>query len=312
MAVFTVYTDVVDFLANAASNQETASLVGGNATLQVGVSAGAQSLNVGTAQAFPTSPTTFQAWILDGPNSEAIYGCTYSGSILTIPAPGTAYPHAAGVSISSAGTAGCLASAIRDASALMETICQQGRDAGDRSLWQKSRVETLSGPNASRAHFDRDSSLVLRPYHFPVASVASVQVQVLAQTAVGIDTTYLVLPDGARTVIIPVASALGTPPPSIAGQLWTAFPRHRNFWVTLTYTGGAVAGTTLDAVPSDLRRACFFLTQDILANRRNPGGWAMYRVGDVTIEARLRGDTEGKSLLYKAAAELLEPYTRTI
>jgi hypothetical protein len=309
MATFTVYTDVPDVLTNAALSVETASLIGGNATLTSACAAGATSLSVGSGQAFATSGT-FTAWILDGPNSESIAGCTYSGSSITVPSPGTTYAHAEGVSVSSAGTQGALASFIRDASAAVETYCRQGPDGGNRSLWQQSWTETISGPYSSRAVIDRDGGISLKPYHFPVTAVSSLTVQYGAQSPVTIDRTYLVLPDAAQIVTVPAAQIIGAIIPGSVGWYGSYLPRNVSFWATLTYTGGPVAGTTLDSVPSDIRRATLYLVLDRLSLRINPTGAANLRRGDMSLEARLRGDTSGKSILRIDAEEMLYPYRR--
>lgn len=307
MATFSVYTDVEDVLSNATMQVETASIVGGRTTLATSCLAGATSL---AAVSGTTFSGTFTLWILDGPNSESIPGCTVSTNTITVPAPGTAYAHAAGVSLSSAGVAGCLASIIRAASADVDTFCQQGPDGGsDRTLWQKSRTETLRGPSSQRLALDRDGTLLLHPYRFPIASVASVTLQVGAQTASTIDLTYLILADNEQLVRIPSAQVVGTPPPSANWTLYQ-FPRNVGMYAVLTYIGGPIVGTTLDGVPSDIREATFYFVMDRLGFRQNPSGAASVTRGDFTLEARLRGDTSGKSILRMNAEDKLMPYQR--
>ena len=83
--------------------------------------------------------------------------------------------HAPGVSASQAGAGGSLAEVILRASAWIENYCQQGTTA-DHSLFALSRTEKWGMPGR-RALLDVDGTLVMRPGHFPVQSVASLAVQ---------------------------------------------------------------------------------------------------------------------------------------
>lgn len=309
MATFTCYADVPDVLTNGTINVETASLVTGNGTLSGGgCLAGATTINLNAGSAFATSGT-FTAWFTDGPQSESVAGASYAGNVVTLPAPGTVYAHAGGVSVSSAGTQGCLASVIARASATLENVCKQGPDGGgDRTLYRKARTDVLSGPNAFRAAFDEVGTLILRPYHFPITAVSAVTVQMGAGQALTLDTTFLTLPDNARRLEIPLAQITGSPPATVS-WLGYRFPRDVAFYATLAYTAGPIAGTTLDGVPSDIREALYLLVTDTLARRENPIGAAMYKLGDRMFEARLRGDTSGKSLLRLQAEDMLRPYS---
>lgn len=306
MPLFSTYSDLPDFLANSSPSQDTASLVGGNTTLSVGCAQGATSLTVGSVANFASSGS-FPAFILDGASSEVVTA-SVSGASLSVPA-GTLAAHGAGASVSSAGTAGCLADLIATASAMVETKCKQGAAGLDRSLWQQSRVEKLSGPTL-RAAFDVDHSLVLRPFHFPVASVTSISVQMGAAISANLDTTYLFIPDGAKTLVIPWAQVLGTPPLGVSWIGGGPFPRNYGFVATLTYTAGPCPGTTLSSVPYPIKEATRLLVLDRLGFRRNPLGAASVRQGDVQQEMRLRGDTTGRSLLEIRADELLDPYVQ--
>jgi len=75
-------------------------------------------------------------------------------------------------------------------------------------------------------------------------------------------------------------------------------------WVTLTYTGGFLAG----AVPADVEHACMLVTTEMLAQRRNPSGAAIVRQGKYEAQVRLRGDITGDSILLLQAKHALEPY----
>ena len=98
------YIDVPTFL-RAPANQETASLLGMNTTLGSSQPAGTTNLQVASS----TNWSAGLAWILDGPTSEVV---TITGSAdgthVTLAAPGTAFAHGAGVSISQAGSKGSL------------------------------------------------------------------------------------------------------------------------------------------------------------------------------------------------------------
>lgn len=306
MPLFSSYIDLPDFLANGLPNSETASLVGGNAVLSVGASLGATSLTPSTTTGFPPSAAgSFVGWILDGANSESVV-CSVSGSTLSVPA-GTLAAHAAGVSISSAGTAGCLASLIVTSSALIEHTCKQGPDGGDKSLWLQQRVEKLSGPSL-RTAFDVDGNLVVRPYHWPITNAASCLVQMGPQTSATIDLTYAYIPGDARVITIPWAQTI-TVQPGVTSWLIAPYPRWYQFVATITYTGGPCSGTTLATVPQPLKEACYLLVMDRLGFRVNPVGAANVSLGDQRYEMRLRGDTSGKSLLRMQAEAYLALYT---
>jgi hypothetical protein len=140
-----------------------------------------------------------------------------------------------------------------------------------------------------------------------VASVASLTVQMGAQSADTIDLTYLWNPTDGRTVRIPWAQRAGTPP-NLSVFPFIPYPRNLGFLATLTYVGGPCAGTTLDSVPFPIREATYLIVMDRLGFRKNPTGAAMVRLGDSMLETRLRGDTSGKSILRLQAEDYLGPY----
>jgi hypothetical protein len=305
-ALFSVYTDVPDLLANLSIPAvEVASLVGLNTTLSVGVSLGATALSVGSVSGAPTSGT-FTAYILDASGASERVSASVSGSALSVPA-GTLAAHSAGVSVSSAGVGGCLADVIQRASAKLEAICKQGPEGGSKSLWQASRTETLSGPNQYRAAIDHNQVFTIKPYRFPIISVSGVSLQIGAQASSALDTSFLVIPDGARTLSLPAPNLLTSSAQTVLTQRW---PRNVPFWITLTYVGGPCAGPTLDTVPSDIREALYLLVLDYLGFRVNQYGMTMVRRGDVsyTHAAHTRGDAGAEGLFTSQAKSLLEPY----
>ncbi len=308
MATFSAYTDVPGILNDGTLNVELASLFTGNGTLSgTGCLAGATSINLNAGSNFATT-STFTAWFLDGANSESKPGCSYSANVLSVPSPGVSFAHGGGVSVSSAGTQGSLASIIARASSWVDDICRQGPDGGaERTLWRMSRIEVIAGPNSFRASFDPLGTLLVRPYHFPITAVSSVQIQMGAQNTLAVDTTFLVLPDNARTLQIPLAQITGSAPSTVT-WLGFRFPRDVPFYCTLAYTGGPIPVLTVDSVPMEIREATYLLVQDLLGRRQNTLGAAMVRRGDVSYEMYLRGETSAKSGLRKRAEEILTPF----
>jgi hypothetical protein len=395
MAIFPVYCDVPDFLNNAAAAIELGSLIGGNAVLHTAYPAGSPSLQVDAASS-PYATTTFgagQAWILDGLQSEVVTVLSETGTTLTL-AGGTQVAHSAGVSISSAGTAGCLATAILDACRKAETFCRQGpagvtgltggnataliagpysvgatsftvqsgagltagsarildganselvtisgvsgttvtlaspglafahsagatitmAPTGDRTLYALPRSETYRLATMT-AHIDSDQTLVVSPYHFPVASVTSALLQLGTWTGNAVDLSNMVLPDDGRMLMVPFVSWSNSNPLN----QWLPNPalRDPNLWLKLSYTAGptplAFGGTPqLLLVPDDIKRAVYWYTMSVLAFRQNPLGAASVRMGDVQHQFELRGGNQKQqsSLLIKEAEGLLAPYRR--
>lgn len=296
------YVDVPTYL-RAATNQETASLLGLNTT-------------VGGASATPTGSTTLPVasstgwaagplWLLDGPYSEVVQvTAAPDGTHLTLAAPGTQFAHAPGVSASQAGASGALADLLLRASGWIEGYCQQGASAGDRSLYAVSRSERWGMPSA-RAWLDRDGVLALHPGHFPIQSVTALAVELGQSNTLSFDVSQIELPSGGRLIEIPYLLLSGTPTPGQQLVLETyGLSRARRQWVTVTYTGGVTPG----AVPYALQQACVWVTSDLLAQRRNPAGAAIVRQGKFELQARLRGDATDDSILLSHAKEALEPY----
>lgn len=294
------YVDVPGYLRSAA-NQETASLVGLNTTT-TGASqpAGTTTLAVASASGWAAGP----CWLLDGPWGEVVQ---VSGSPdathLTLAAPGTAFAHAAGVSVSQAGSAGALAELILRASAWIEGYCQQGTLGGDRGLYAFSRTERWGMPS-TRAHIDRDQVIVVRPGHFPIQSVSALSIELGQGQTLSFDVTQLELPTAGRLVELPYLLG-ASPTPSQQLLLESrGLSRSRRQWAVLTYVGGFTPG----AVPYDVQQACAWVVSDLLSQRQNPTGAAELRLGKKAIVARQRGDLTGDSVLILRARAALEPY----
>lgn len=304
MSTFAVYTDPEAFLTYANYAAETSSLIGGRATLSSATAAGVTSLPVSDITNFASGQ---QAWVLDGLNSEHVL-ITGTPSGTTLPVAATASAHTSGASVSSAGTAGCLAAVLHSACRMADRYCQQ-RAPGqtDAVLYALSRTETYSMATL-RAHVSREYQLEVWPYHFPVQSITSAALQLDTVTGNALDLTALVLPEGARTPAVPQTSFLGNSIQRIlAPAPWLRDP---NIWLTLTYTGGPIIGTTIPDVPWEIQQAVWWYAMHILGYRVNPTGAANVHIGDTSREFRMRGETGAKarSLLEMNAEDLLTPY----
>lgn len=295
------YIDVPAY-QRAPHGQEIASLLGLNTTLggSATQAAGTTSLQVVSSTGWASA----LAWILDGPYSEVV---TITGSAdgthVTLAAPGTAFAHAAGVSISQAGASGALAEVILRASAWIENYCQQGASGGDRSLFAIQRTERWAMPTM-RAHIDRDNTLVVMPGHFPVQSLTSISVELGQGQSLALDATQLELQTTGRLVEIPYMLLGG---PTVGQQLLLesrGLSRSQRQWATLTYTGGVSYG----AVPYDVQMAAVWVVSDMLSLRVNPTGAAEVNIGKVRRVHRQRGDAVGDSILLLRAHDALEPY----
>ncbi|HEX9108450.1 MAG TPA: hypothetical protein VF832_14500 [Longimicrobiales bacterium] len=295
---FASYLDVPAYLRSAA-NLETASLLGLNTqTSGATQAAGTTALVVASATGWAAGPV----WLLDGPSSEvAQVTGSADGTHLTLAAPGTAFAHAAGVSVSQAGTAGALAELIARASGWIEGYCRQGVP-GDRGLFAASRTERWGMPS-TRAHLDRDQVLVVRPGHFPLLSVSALSIELGQGQSLAFDVSQVELPSAARLVELPyLLNAALSPGQQVLGT--RGLSRARRQWAVITYTGGLAVG----AVPYDVQQACAWLVSDLLGQRQNPAGAAEVRLGKKTLVARLRGDVSGDSVLRLQAKAALEIY----
>jgi len=295
------YIDIAGY-QQAPHGQETATLLGLNTTTGGGATqaAGTTSLVVASSASWAAGA----CWILDGPISEVV---TVTGSAdgthLTLAAPGTVFAHAAGVSVSQAGTAGSLAATILRASAAMENYCQQGSAGGDRSLFALARSERWAMPS-QRAYLDRDAVLAIMPGHFPVQSVTSIAIELGQGQSLTLDATQIELPDMARVVELPylVQGAV-----SVGMQMFLALQgisRSRRQWATITYTGGISSAP----VPYDLQQAAVWIVSDFLSQRQNPTGAADISLGKRRLVQRQRGDLVGDSILLLRAHDALQPY----
>lgn len=276
----------------APTGQETASLIGNLLRLSNATSAGATSLPVSAltvALAVGDVVTIF-----DGSNSEVVVvtasAQTGASSVAT---EATAYAHTAGTVICSDGVLGSLSQSIEVASDTLESICQQ-------SLLQQSYTETYT-LRTMDATVTSDNILSIRPKHFPVSAVSSLEVFVQNGTAVSMDATQAVIDARARLVTLPSARTNG-----IGTALNTSIGQQTPGYVTMGYT----AGFAYAQLPMSIKQAAIWLTSDALSDRLNPTGAADLQTGQRHASTYLRGDLSGQSALYKRAVERLMPYTR--
>src|SRR5487761_2225905 len=292
------YLDIGDYL-RAATDQETASLLGLNTSLAASVAAGALTLPVASSAGWVAGPV----WLLDGPWAEMaqVTGAP-DGATLTLAAPGVALAHAAGVSVSQAGSAGALAETILRASAWIEGYCRQGTP-GDRSLFALPRVERwgLPGP---RAWLEPEGTLALRPGRFPIQAVTALSVEAAPGAALALDVTRIELSGDGRLIEVPATALAGVSAGGVALGL-ARLARGGRGWLSLSYSGGPA---TPGATPYDLRQACVWVVSDLLGQRRNPGGAAAVRMGGFELQARPRTDPSGDSILLIQAKAALQPY----
>ncbi|HEX9038530.1 MAG TPA: hypothetical protein VF808_16220 [Ktedonobacterales bacterium] len=223
------YLDVGEYL-RAATNQETAALLGLNTPLTAGVIAGATSLPVTASAGWATG----SLWLLDGPYSEVVQVASApDGVTLTLAAPGVTLAHSAGVSASQAGTSGALAEIILRASAWAENYCRQGAP-GSRSLFALPPVERWGLPGA-HAWREPDGGLTVRPAHFPIQTVTSLTVETSPGASAALDLTQLELTASGALIEAPAAALAATVAPASSARAW----------VTLGYTGVMAQGPSL-------------------------------------------------------------------
>jgi len=291
--VISAYIDVPTYL-RAPTGQESASLLGLNTTVGGGssVPAGTLSLPVVSSAGWAAGPL----WLLDGPSSEMVQVTGAADAThLTLAAPGTAMAHTPGVSTSQAGAGGSLAEVILRASAWIENYCQQGTSA-DHSLFALSRTEKWGMPGR-RALLDVDGTLVMRPGHFPVQSVASLAVQLPSGATQNLDLSLAQITGVGRLIEAPLVFTGAAP----FAALPTALTRAGRQWVIVTYMGGFAAGV----VPYDVQQACVWMVSELLSARRNPSGAATVKQGTNELVARPWRDTTGDSILLVQAKAAL-------
>ncbi len=298
------YIDVPGFL-RAPSGQETASLLGLNTTTGGGATqpAGTTSLPVAASAGWAAG----LAWVLDGPFSEVVSVTgSADGTHLTLAAPGTAFAHAPGVSVSQAGSAGALAEVLLRASAFIDGYCRQGASGSDRCLFAVARTERWAMPSV-RAHIDRDQVIVVAPGHFPVQSVASLAIEFGQGQSLALDVSQVEEQAPGRLVEVPYLLLGG---PTVGQQLLletVSLSRSRRQWAVLTYTGG-IPYSGYASVPWDVQQAAVWVASDLLSQRYNPTGAAELTIGKIQRIQRQRGDATGDSILIMRARDVLEPY----
>jgi hypothetical protein len=307
------YLDVPGFLASQPA-LPLSDVLTGNSVLAAAVLAGATALTVQSAVGYGGGvgfQAGFPVYILDGPNTEVVQVLSVSGVTLTLGAnetntgtTGCAFPHAAGVSVSSGGPLGALGDTLLAASSWAEEFCQQGSPT-DRGFFSTSRTEKLPMPS-TRAYVDRDFGLVLRPHWYPVTAVTAISIEFSPGTGTTFDPTQAEFDTSGLYVKVPQLTPVSGGYPTLGG--FTFYNRGATMWASLTYT----AGFAQQAVPWNFRRAVSFAAREYLAYAQNPTGAAEVRQGDVMIMARMRGsagkESSADSVFMTQAKTLLQPY----
>lgn len=296
------YVDVPFFVA-AGIGGPVKQFLGGNATINAPVLAGAQTIPVTQTKGFLPGQAVY---VLDGPNSEVAYATAAPATDDTHLAisSGLLAGHGVGVSVSGGTPRGALGQMLLNASALAEAICLQG-NLIDRGLFALARTETIQMPT-TRAYLDDQLGLRAWPRWFPVTAVSAATLVLGLGDTQQLDATQAFVDSTQRHVVFPIVLPLGSQSvPWLAGP-----PLQRGDYalLQLTYTAGFAAG----AVPSDFALACAWIAQELLMHHENPTGAADIQQGDVRLTQRLRGsggkESQSDSLFLAQARRLLEPW----
>jgi len=294
--VVAAYCTPVD-VARYPSGLDTDDLIGNVLYLSGNISAGATSLSVQapglTVQLNPNDAL----WIFDGPNTETLSVAAQAvAGATSLSVSACQYAHTSGVLLISDGTDGSLAQECVDAADTLENvICFQSR-------WQATYTETLPVPSMQAA-VSQDLQLLIRPQHFPVASIASVQI-----SRYGIPTSYnisqAIIENGGKTVKVPALVPVGDGNSQVLNVpiVPTAHSSNITGDLIVTYT----AGYAQNALPGRIRTAAIFLVCDLLAAQQNPGGVQEQSVGKRHFKVGTNMDSSGDTRWKKQAVGLLK------
>lgn len=290
------YCTPVD-VAKYPSGLDTDDLIGNTLSLSGNISAGATSLTVQAPGLTVQVNANDALWLFDGPNTEklsvtvqAVVGAT------SISVSACQYGHSSGVLLISDGTDGSLAQECVDAADTLENvICFQSR-------WQATYTETLPVPSLQAA-VSQDLQLIIRPQHFPVASIASVQISRYG-IATNYDVSQAIIENGGKTVKVPALVPVGDGNSQALNVPVAPTAHSSNITgdLTLTYT----AGYAQNALPGRIRLASIFLACDLLAAQQNPGGFQEQSVGKRHFKVGTNMDSSGDSRWKKQAIALLK------
>lgn len=282
---------------------EAQSLVGNSARFTTAQMAAATSLSVPASglNSVTVQLNLFdQIVIFDGSTTEVMQVGAAGAAIGAISIPLLSpllYTHAVGVAWCSDGVSGSLADQIINASAWIETTCNQSL------LLTTYTNEQLVMPTM-RAAIDNQGELVFRPRHWPIQSIATLAIAMTNQSSTAYDVTQVQVDSDKQMCTVPnllATATQGQTPYPILARL----SRQQKAQLTISYQ----AGYAYSALPGDLKEAAVLATSDLVAKRYNPIGAPDVSDGSSHISASLRGDFTGESLLIKRTMKILVKYT---
>ena len=299
-----VYLDQFDFIRGT-HGLEFQSLIGNSARFTSSQSVGANALTVpATGLKRITVQLNYfdRITIFDGSSTEVVQvgsaGAAVGATSIPLLAP-TQFLHGIGVGWCSDGIAGSLADQIVDASAWMETQCNQPLL---QTTWSN---EQMLMPTM-RASIDNQGAVHFRPRHWPIQSISGYSIATTPVVSTSYDPTQVWVDSDKQVCIDANPTPLGT-----QGQTQSTYPiqprlnREQKAQLTLSY----VSGYAYSALPGDLKEAAVLVVSDLVAKRHNPVGAPEIKDGTTDISAVLRGDLSGESLLVKRAMKTLIKYS---
>jgi len=299
------YLDQLDFI-RATSGLEYQSLIGNSTRFTSTQAAAATALSV---PASGTGSVTVQLnyfdriTIFDGSNTEVVQvgsagAAVGATSIPLLSGTSLAFSHAVGVAWCSDGTIGSLADQIVDASAWVETFCNQ-------ALLLTTYTNELLAMPTMRASINNRGGLHFRPRHWPIQSLSALSVETQPGVSIAYDPTQVFIDSDKQICSMPYMQPLVVQGPSQTPYpTFPVYDRRTEAQLTLTYQAGYAYST----LPGDIKEAGVLVVSDFLAKRHNPVGAAQINSGGTQIVTVLRGDTTGESMLIKRAMKILIKY----
>jgi len=280
------------------SGLESASLLGNSFRLSGAHTLGATSLTITPATTVDLAQYD-QITIFDGPNSEVVMVAADTpmpATSLTL-VSGLTFAHAGATPCCTDGPLGSLADQIINASAWLETICQQ-------SLFQATYTnETLRMPGM-RASIDQQCQLNFRPRHFPITAENGITLITNNSATNTYDATQCIIAADHQIVSVPWLVTTGNNNTNANMWLYPAPSREQQMWLQITYT----AGYTPAQLPADVRDAAVSLVSVLLSRRQNPTAADIIILGDKRLTTNPT-NTTGESNHYKHAMNILKNYT---
>lgn len=283
----------------ASSGLETVSLVGNLGYINACV-AGQTTLALPAGLTVAISQYD-QISLFDGTSSEqrtvqasAVIGATS----LTVDA--LEYNHANGTPYCTDGFGGSLADKLVQASADVERICQQ-------SLLLQTYNDTIP-LRTMQAVVSATRKLIIRPKNYPVRSVTSLGIEVIAGYTLTLDQTQAIIDSSMQVITVPLLQQIGASQSQIPYN-YPQISRNTEGDILLGYT----SGWAFQSLPRDVKEAAVLLASEGIAQKQNPTGAAESDFGHFRTSAFLRGDLTGIGALTKRAERILQKgnYVRT-